>query len=795
MQVEAPSALDAMALDIHLTTRDDIIVDNNYGQLALFADVRLGGTVAHPALLGRAEAREGGRIFLGGNVYQIVGSGAIDFSDPAGIVPDLGITAVTRVAGYEVTLNLKGPPATLETTLTSEPALTQGEIVSLLLTGQAQNADARSIGSDQVIGYLSGEVLGVTGHALGLDTLRIERGQDVRFDAGLVAGETDPASRLTFGKQVTRNFEVVFSQSLKESGKLTWIVGYLPRPKIEVRVVSEDSDRLFYDFRHEVTIGGRPAPAAPVRGPSPPVGSVTFTGTPGLTDTALRQSLRLTEGSTFDFFRWQQDRDRLEAALRKDNHFEAHVDARRSAAQAAAPVDLIYDVARGPRTIIDFAGAPPDEALQRELQRLWEQTVFDGFLKDEARNATRARMIRDGYLRAVVTTSIEARDDAREKHLVVTIQPGPRSTSQRIVFNGHEHVTADRLEALAVERNLSASPWADPAPLVGAVTAMYRNEGYLDARVVVGPPAFDGENATLPVTISEGPQFHLETVDFVGARSRTPAALAQAFPLQAGAPLTRAAADEAVRALMNSYRADGFNAARVTLTSQASRASGLVALTVSIDEGPRQVLADVAIEGARRTRPELVTHELQLEDGQPVNRAAWAQARKRLYDTSVFRQVDIQAVPIDESPPGNAPPAEQRIRARVTLDEWPPLKVRYGFELDDTVSPVSETRTLLPGVAADATLPQRVRPGRVDRAGPAVHEGLRGGAQFLHEAVVLRPPADVECVSGPFPRAPRRVNHPAVLDRQIRVHGRAALQGGAPIADGLQLQLRAEPHL
>jgi enamine deaminase RidA (YjgF/YER057c/UK114 family) len=45
---------------------------------------------------------------------------------------------------------------------------------------------------------------------------------------------------------------------------------------------------------------------------------------------------------------------------------------------------------------------------------------------------------------------------------------------------------------------------------------------------------------------------------------------------------------------------DGFNAVRVTLTSQAIRASGLVALTVSIDEGPRQIVADVAIEGARR---------------------------------------------------------------------------------------------------------------------------------------------------------------------------------------------------
>ena len=89
-------------------------------------------------------------------------------------------------------MNLKGPPATLETTLTSDPPLSQGEIVSLLVTGQTQNANAMAISSDQVIGYLSGEVLGVTGRALGLDALRVERGQDVRFDAGLVASETDP---------------------------------------------------------------------------------------------------------------------------------------------------------------------------------------------------------------------------------------------------------------------------------------------------------------------------------------------------------------------------------------------------------------------------------------------------------------------------------------------------------------------------------------------------------------------------------------------------------------------------
>src|SRR5205823_5560532 len=102
-----------------------------------------------------------------------------------------------------------------------------------------------------------------------------------------------------------------------------------------------------------------------------------------------------------------------------------------------------------------------------------------------------------------------------------------------------------------------------------------------------------------------------------------------------------------VQALTSSYRTDGFNTVRVTLMNQATRATGLVALTVNVDEGPRQVVRDISIEGARRTSPALVSRALKLQVGQPVDLTAWAQARKRLFDTSVFRQVDIQAVPIE----------------------------------------------------------------------------------------------------------------------------------------------------
>jgi outer membrane protein assembly factor BamA/autotransporter translocation and assembly factor TamB len=706
-QTESPEAARSLALDVRLTTGDDIIVNNNYAQLALAADVRIGGTPAQPTLLGRAELRDGGRIFLGGNVYQLDGPGVIDFSNPSRIEPDLRIKAVTRVAGYQITLNLNGTPQTLQPDLTSEtdPSLTKGEIASILVTGQANSAGDVSVDSDQLIAYLSGEVLGVTGRALGLDTLRVERGQDVRFDAGLIATETDPSSRLTFGKQVTRSIDLVFSQDLKDSGRFTWIVGYRPRSNVELRFVSQDNESRIYDFRHDVTIGGRAAKPQAVH-PVGRIASVRFTGTPGVSEQTLRDELTQTEGKDFDFFRWQQDRDKLERLLARDEHFEARVSARRSEASSGsgAPVDLSYDLYRGPHTLIDVVGAPVSSALRSDLERRWSEAVFDGFLPDEAKSAVRTAMVGDGYVQATTDAALQPSADGREKRLVVRIDPGPRFSRMRVSFSGNERMASRTLEDQVARSN--PSPWIDAAPLVRSVTTFYRDAGFLDAHVTAQAPVFEGSTTTLPVHVEEGPLFRVGMVLFTGTIRRSADMARKAFSLQPGAAMTKTAMDAAVEALSSAYRADGFNAVRVTLMSDTAPDSGLVALTVAVDEGVRQVLLEVTTEGAKRTNPELVSRELKLVPGQPVDRAAWAQARKRLYDTSVFRQVDIQAVPVEKpaNPPADATaPADQPVTARVTLDEWPPLRVRYGLELEDLQQPASEGRDLRPGVAADIT--------------------------------------------------------------------------------------------
>src|SRR5262249_4458358 len=170
-----------------------------------------------------------------------------------------------------------GTPSTLETTLESDnKQLSQTDLVSLLLVGRTTSgsADATAAGGDELVGLLTSGFLEAAGRAVGFDTARVERGTpDAQFNAGLVATETDPGARFTFGKSIGSRFDVVFSQSLQESGGLTWIVGYKPRAGIDLRVVSLDEGDRLYTFSHDITIGGPPRRAGPAE-PAPPRGDV-----------------------------------------------------------------------------------------------------------------------------------------------------------------------------------------------------------------------------------------------------------------------------------------------------------------------------------------------------------------------------------------------------------------------------------------------------------------------------------------------------------------------------------------
>jgi translocation and assembly module TamB len=112
----------------------DVRVDNNLAKARMLGDVRLTGTDLRPGLLGRVELAEGSQAFFRNNPFTI-SQGQLEFQDATSLEPVFEVQAQTQVREFLVKLHAFGKPTDPQLLLSSEPALVEGDIVSLLTLG------------------------------------------------------------------------------------------------------------------------------------------------------------------------------------------------------------------------------------------------------------------------------------------------------------------------------------------------------------------------------------------------------------------------------------------------------------------------------------------------------------------------------------------------------------------------------------------------------------------------------------------------------------------------------------
>jgi len=724
--------LQSLTLDVRVVTDEDLVIDNNVADALLGADLRVLNVAAAPALSGRAELREGGRLFLGQNTY-VVENGTIDFANPTTIEPRLGIEASTRAGGVDIQVRISGTPDDLMTELTGNDPETgdsigQQDLASLLLTGrrldQLDEQRAAEIGA-QVLGNLSGDVLGFAGRAVGLDTLRVGAPTNPR-DAGDLASETDPTQRVTFGKSLGSTLDVTLSQSLRESNDQTWIIDYLPVRRLAVRFVSDDDDLRSYALRHDLRFGAAPAAIrsddASRQVERPRVSAVRLTGDMRFPEPQVREQLRLAEGDRFDFIEWQDDRDRLEGFYRRQQHFAARIAPTREESEG---VVLTYMIDAGPETHVRVTGMTlPDRAL-REIETAWTQAVFEGFLIEEADAIVRRELALQATHQPSVEVKVEGDESVRT--LVIDVLPGPRARRIDVRFDGaDEPLKSDLLEELA------GSPGAlqaltDPRAYERTVLTALHARGYAQASATVGDPMFDETMATVPVTVNAGPQLRVSSVSFEGTTAIPLDELRAEARVQEGA-LYRADEVDAARTRMQArYRREGFTRASFTARETVRPSEAAVDVVFSADEGPRQVVQEITIAGLRQVDETVVRQQLRLKNGDVLRTADWLEARRRLFESGLFRRVDISVEPVKGSPDTSP------VGLQVVVEEWPALRLRYGFQVEEQRPEENvDGRDLVPGVAADLT--RRTLFGRAITLGTALQleRFERSGRVFLN---------------------------------------------------------------
>jgi outer membrane protein assembly factor BamA/autotransporter translocation and assembly factor TamB len=692
-----------VALDIAVATADELVVDNNVGRFGLAADLRLAGTLEEPELSGRVSLSEGGRVFLGGREYRLE-RGTLDFVDPRRLAPAVDLAVRTRVGGADITFSVHGPLDRLTTDLAADdPTLSDTDIVSLLVTGQrASESGLAEIGTvrDQMLSYLSGDLLGLLGHQVGFDVVRLERGVGEDLfgpDPALVAGETDPAMRLSLTKRLGARVELVLSQNLREAGRVTWIGTYRPERTLELRAVARDDESRALALSQRLALGEPPRRTG-AGTPAPRIVDVTISAAPGVAEREVRDRLRLGPGDRFDFFRWQADRERLEQWYRQRGFLEARISAERDS-PTEDTVRLRYRIDRGPRTVWQFEGYVPSARLRADLDALWAASTFDRFLLEEVEARVRRELAGDGFLRADVRADLASAPEADppRKTLRLQVTRGPRTPDRRIVFRGNAHLSTATLDEELRLRGLDVTAWLMPAELEEALRDRYRSEGLLAARVTVGSPSFDGPRAVLPVEIAEGPVFRVASVRIEGARAKRSDEIARLFGVAPGTPYRPARIEEGQRLVERAYRQAGYHQIRTRVLQQIDELHATVSLTLVVEEGPRQILDSVLVEAAAARR-DLVTRLLAARPGSPIDPEAWYQARKRLYDTGLFSRVDIHFEPLEPSPLDRT---TEHLRARVSVAEQAPSRLRYGVQVGDRRSVDEAMRTPTWGAVAD----------------------------------------------------------------------------------------------
>src|SRR4029453_1369853 len=288
---------------------------------------------------GGRRAAEEGEIYLGGNTYRIERL-VIDLTSPRGIAPDVNFGARTRVGDLPIAVELRGPASgACERKVTSLATGVDDTEAEARLLGKA--SDAASAGQS-LARLLSGELLGVVGRTVGLDTVRLEQDaqrRDIFDDPTLISGDVDPAARLTLGKRLGSGVELVYSQNLADPD-FTWITSYTGPHGLSARVLILDDNSRSYEFRHEPIGGGRPRRQPGT--PGPRIAAVRISGTPGFPEKEVRGRLRLAEGDRFTFGAWQRDRDRLARFYHTHAFLEARIRARRLPAERDDQVVLEY---------------------------------------------------------------------------------------------------------------------------------------------------------------------------------------------------------------------------------------------------------------------------------------------------------------------------------------------------------------------------------------------------------------------------------------------------------------------
>ena len=246
---EEPGFAQNMALNIAVNSSSNVNLVSRTLSVAGNAALQIRGTAADPVVLGRANLT-GGDVILHGDRYVLTG-GTVQFVNPTMTEPVLNVSLTTTIQEYKINLRFNGPAAQMHTQYSSDPALPQADIISLLAFGHTTEANAATPNNQQpsmtqqaeslVASQVSSQVTSRISKAAGISQLSI---------SPVLAGSTNtgpPGAQITIRQRVTGNLFITFSTNVASTQGQTIQGQYQLTPRVALSATRDPNGGFAVD--------------------------------------------------------------------------------------------------------------------------------------------------------------------------------------------------------------------------------------------------------------------------------------------------------------------------------------------------------------------------------------------------------------------------------------------------------------------------------------------------------------------------------------------------------------------
>lgn len=623
-----------VSLDLHINAPGTLLIRNQQINTVGSAGLTISGAIDDPNITGRVSV-EGGTIKLRDQRYDIV-TGTLDFPG-GGATPDVNLQTEADISGYHVYVGLLGSLDQMEVTLRSDPDLPRSDVLSLVATG---HLDSSNLGSQDLVSsglgaaasLLSREFISApTESLLGLNRFQIDP---------VLQPNSNPAARLTIGKQITRDLSFTYSTNVGSEQDQSAIVEYI--------VSNRFSGIASYTQGGTITNGART--------------NSDFT-------IEVRGRRRFALGFT----------EPMASSTPAPNTSAPP----RPPKQPLPPAEVMLANPAGiklsKKKLHELVPAET-QGFSRPLARLGERNL-ENYLQEQ------------GYFFATVGSRCEPVDcSGPTVHLFYDLQPGQRYDLDEIRLEGTDQLSIGDVSGDLQSKKASfvgAIPILKTLPLIGGlargitsndrirrdrdiIRSRMADLGFRSARVTARTDTKpQSQDLALVFKVEEGPRAIVADVTFTGNTVFAANELRKNLALKDGDAFSPSKARETTRNIKTYYGEQGFleTAAPYTIVDIAP---DRVLLQYNLTEGMRAIVAEIAVTGQTKTREASIRRFFAFKPGDVLTPALIRRTQRDLYATGAFSEVAIRHEPVA----GSTPDAR---KVTVQVTEARPLLMIYGI--------------------------------------------------------------------------------------------------------------------